>query len=558
MKEKAVAAIRESKGKSEIPERDSKGAKDKDGRRNNKRDKERRRSRSRSGERSRDDRRRVDRGDGRRDDRKRDNRDRDRDRRRRSPSPGQGRDRDRGRRDRDRDRGDRHGRDRDGNGKDRDRRRERSRSRERDGNGRDRDRGDRDEDRAPAPAEEYKGGVVTLKQVKDANPTMGMQEAVQKMSMINSAVAQGSPPIPIVGSIYSKLAPGETPAAPAAAALGASAVSIPKVSGGTGVNSYHINATIHREIYIGNVPHISSEELKDVLNSGLQQLGEVSQMAHGNVSPCVSAWVNEGQKRFAFAEFRSVEECNAVVSMLSGMTVQGYTLKMGRPKGYVNPTQFQGSQYNAQTCLLTPTGKDITFIAQQMQQQKQQQMQAAVPPPPTSAPPVQSTNVAAMLAQALGKPNSAGPAPPAQQQHFSHPIEAPTEQCIRLVNMVSQEDFQDEEMYAELIDDVSDECGNYGKVVRVVVPRPPAHNVKDWTADGVGEVFVLFDNSQAATIALKAVHGRSFANRVIQGSFFPIQLVKDGVYKVTSQPAPPVAVPPPPQVAAKSADVDMD
>ena len=48
---------------------------------------------------------------------------------------------------------------------------------------------------------------------------------------------------------------------------------------------------------------------------------------------------------------------------------------------------------------------------------------------------------------------------------------------IVLRNMVTEEDLNDEEMYAELLDDIGDECAKFGKILKLIVPKRPAGTV---------------------------------------------------------------------------------
>ena len=43
--------------------------------------------------------------------------------------------------------------------------------------------------------------------------------------------------------------------------------------------------------------------------------------------------------------------------------------------------------------------------------------------------------------------------------------------ALQLENMVSHEDLNDDELYAELLEDVSDECNSHGAVRSVIIPR---------------------------------------------------------------------------------------
>ena len=100
-----------------------------------------------------------------------------------------------------------------------------------------------------------------------------------------------------------------------------------------------------------------------------------------------------------------------------------------------------------------------------------------------------------------------------------------------LLNMVTSEELVDDEDYKEILDDINEECGKYGEVEGVRIPRPTPKS-KKWeptdgataTAEknrkadeesGVGRVYVLYREMESAEKAMKAIGGRQFAGRTI-------------------------------------------
>lgn len=73
-------------------------------------------------------------------------------------------------------------------------------------------------------------------------------------------------------------------------------------------------------------------QLADFLNAALKQLGVAKES--GSV---VSCWVS-GDGHYGFAELRTVEECNAALTYLSGVQIGINLIKVGRPKGYLGPS----------------------------------------------------------------------------------------------------------------------------------------------------------------------------------------------------------------------------
>merc|ERR1711881_772985 len=87
---------------------------------------------------------------------------------------------------------------------------------------------------------------------------------------------------------------------------------------------------------------------------------------------------------------------------------------------------------------------------------------------------------------------------------------------VCLMNMVTQEELRDDEEYEDIVDDIHDECGKYGRVVSVEIPRPtPGVEVT-----GLGKVFVEFAAVGDSIKAMNGLAGRKFAQRVVMTSYY--------------------------------------
>ena len=89
--------------------------------------------------------------------------------------------------------------------------------------------------------------------------------------------------------------------------------------------------------YLGNCPEGVTEQqlfkfVTDAMNLAKLTVGD-------NPNPVVQVRVNG---RFAFAEFRSVDECNNGLN-LNGIELGGTQLRVGRPKAYDGPTVPHGT-----------------------------------------------------------------------------------------------------------------------------------------------------------------------------------------------------------------------
>jgi splicing factor U2AF subunit len=91
----------------------------------------------------------------------------------------------------------------------------------------------------------------------------------------------------------------------------------------------------------------------------------------------------------------------------------------------------------------------------------------------------------------------------------------PATQVLCLMNMINVEDLEDDEEYEDILDDVREECGKYGNVKSLEIPRP----IRGVEVPGIGKIFVEFTNILEGQRAQENLSGRKFANRVVVTSF---------------------------------------
>ena len=70
---------------------------------------------------------------------------------------------------------------------------------------------------------------------------------------------------------------------------------------------------------------------------------------------------------------------------------------------------------------------------------------------------------------------------------------------VAISNMPTAEDLKDDEMYAELLEDINDELGKMGKIAGVKIPRPK----EGVTSEDVGTIFVKYETPAGAITAMK-------------------------------------------------------
>ncbi|KAJ2859211.1 hypothetical protein GGH94_006229 [Coemansia aciculifera] len=89
---------------------------------------------------------------------------------------------------------------------------------------------------------------------------------------------------------------------------------------------------------------------------------------------------------------------------------------------------------------------------------------------------------------------------------------------VQLLNMVTVSDLVDDLEYADILEDVREECGNYGKIVSVVIPRP-APDGSDEKTPGLGKIFIEYADVTAAAVAMKELAGRQFSGHTVVATY---------------------------------------
>ena len=88
--------------------------------------------------------------------------------------------------------------------------------------------------------------------------------------------------------------------------------------------------------------------------------------------------------------------------------------------------------------------------------------------------------------------------------------------------MVLPEEIMADGDYRDIVDDITTECGKYGVLVGVTVPRPPA--------PGSGRVFLQYTDTSGAYGALSALAGRLFSTRTIVAKYYDEGAFRAGMY----------------------------
>ncbi|KAK9801404.1 hypothetical protein WJX73_006914 [Symbiochloris irregularis] len=114
-------------------------------------------------------------------------------------------------------------------------------------------------------------------------------------------------------------------------------------------------------------------------------------------------------------------------------------------------------------------------------------------------------------------------------QMFAASIATAATRVLLLQNMMKAHRMWDEEERRDLLEDVQEESGKYGKVMGISVPKPPAGT----SSEEPNRVYILFENPAQAKKAKEVFDGRSFDGNVIKAKFV------DFGAGVTNMPPPP-------------------
>lgn len=231
-----------------------------------------------------------------------------------------------------------------------------------------------------------------------------------------------------------------------------------------------------RRLYVGNLPpgvNVTEQMLVDFFNAAVVQAGIV--MAGLSGPPVVSAWVStDDERRFAFVEFRTMEECANALS-LNGIVFHGESLRISRPSDFDDAVRAM----QAQGIAIPQMGMNLPTVG----------MPAGVMPGMDASagmPVVTSSTLSAAAATA----------------------------AIKLTNMIKPDDLNDPEDIEDIKADVRDECSNYGQVKTVQIPGK--------SESGAGCVYVLFADTGEAVKAQGVMHGRLFDGQQIQATFYDV------------------------------------
>ncbi|CAA3002773.1 splicing factor U2af large subunit B isoform X2 [Olea europaea subsp. europaea] len=489
------------------------------------------------------------------------------------------RDKDGGRdRDRDRDR-DRHHRDRH---RDRSERRERERTRDWDDDDyyrrRDHDR-KRDYDRDRDDEHRSRSRARSEHRSKSRSRSRSKSKRISGFDM--------APPAAMIPNAAAALAaasgqmPGTTPTIP-----GMFPNTFPMASGQFGalpvmpVQAMTQQATRHaRRVYVGGLSPTANEQSVATFFSHV--MSAIGGNTAGPGDAVVNVYINH-EKKFAFVEMRSVEEASNAMA-LDGIIFEGAPVKVRRPSDY-NPSlaaTLGPSQPNPNLNLaavgLSPgsagglEGPDRIFVGGLPYYFTEAQIRELL----ESFGPLrgfdlvkdretgnskgyafcvyQDLSVTDIACAALNgikmgdktltvrranqgttqpKPEQESVLLHAQQQialqrfMLQQPA-APATKVLCLTEVVNPDELRDDEDYEDIVEDMRAECGKFGTLTNVVIPRP---NPNGEQTPGVGKVFLEYVDVESATKARQGLNGRKFGGNQVVAVFYPENKFSEGDY----------------------------
>ncbi|KAF5463951.1 hypothetical protein F2P56_014073 [Juglans regia] len=509
-------------------------------------------------------------------------RDRDRDRERdRGSDKERSKERDRNR-ERDRDR-DRHHRDRHGD-RDRSERRERGRDRDDDDYHRSRDHDrrrdqDRDiEDRRRRRSRSRSGGRSEQKS-RSRSRSRSKSKRISGFDMAPPASALlpgATAAVAAAGQL-----PGTNPAIP-----GLFPNIFPLATGQFGalpvmpVQAMTQQATRHaRRVYVGGLPPTANEQ--SVATYFSHVMAAIGGNTAGPGDAVVNVYINH-EKKFAFVEMRSVEEASNAMA-LDGIIFEGAPVKVRRPSDYnpslaatLGPSQPNPNLNLAAVGLTAGSaggleGPDRIFVGGLPYYFTETQIRELLE---TFGPlrgfdlvkdretgnskgyafcVYQDLSVTDIACAALNgikmgdktltvrRANQGASQPKPEQEnvllHAQQQIAlqklilqpgSVATKVVCLTQVVSPDELKDDDDYQDILEDMREECGKFGALVNLVIPRPKPNGEP---SPGVGKVFLEYADTDGSSKARSGLNGRKFGGNQVMAVFYPENKFAQGDYE---------------------------
>ncbi|GAB2298687.1 hypothetical protein Dimus_032759 [Dionaea muscipula] len=127
-------------------------------------------------------------------------------------------------------------------------------------------------------------------------------------------------------------------------------------------------------------------------------------------------------------------------------------------------------------------------------------------------------NMALQMRQQIGLQNMASLV--GEHNLFGVQIPASTDtptKILCLTQVVTSEALRDDNEYEEIMEDMRDECGKFGALVKVVIPRPGMNGEQ---VPGVGKVFLEYSDIGSCAKAKSMLGGRKFGGNTVTAAYY--------------------------------------
>lgn len=320
------------------------------------------------------------------------------------------------------------------------------------------------------------------------------------------------------------------------------------------------NAKQAKRLFVYNLPgNAKSEDVSGFFNLQLNGLNVVS-----GIDPCISAQVST-DREYALLEFKTPEDATMALA-LDGISMEDDTggpdrpgLSIRRPKDYIVPTTGEETEFdgvvssevkdspNKLSILNIPTYVEDAQIRELLEAFGQ--LKGFIMVKDTSSEQnrgvafceyvqgeilpqvIEGLNTIALgdtnlkvqhasvgVTQAAGLDGGVGAISMLAGSSANEGQDS--SRVLMLMNMVTHDELLDTEAYEEIKEDVEEECGKYGQILEVKIPRPTGARVNP----GVGKIFIKYADIESAQKALKALAGRQFASRTVVATHFSEEL----------------------------------
>mmetsp|Transcript_37308 Transcript_37308/g.42622 ORF Transcript_37308/g.42622 Transcript_37308/m.42622 type:complete len:360 (-) Transcript_37308:89-1168(-) len=222
---------------------------------------------------------------------------------------------------------------------------------------------------------------------------------------------------------------------------------------------------VNRELFIGNTtPEMTESMIREFLGNAMIQVG-LNSMPGNPITACrVSG-------KFAFIELRTPQEAASALN-LNNIPYLGAQLRVGRPSKWNGVDKPHG---NWEDILSKYMSGELTLPSQQ-----------------------QDTAVSKTVTMAVEKISSTS-----------------SSRIVELRNMVTMEDLSNEQEYNDVLEDIHEECSQFGQLVSVHIPRS---NEK-----GATKIYLEYNSLEDANKTIQNLAGRTFDGRFVEANYFEEQ-----------------------------------